>query len=175
MGISVSRRKVSSDTRGAQGAPHVVDRLGYLPLRKDEVAARLVGGDGPDVVVFEGGQPALSAAVGVGDQNGRPQRIEESGNGRYVYPDVQRTGIGGHLPEELIECLRFARELDAGVKFPIGAEAEDAEPELVVRGATCSRPDGSCDRPGRGPVDQVGRPDSGTAGRSSGNLHDRRE
>src|SRR5436853_109381 len=66
------------------------------------------------------------------DENPRPYLVEERRDGLYVHPRIVRAGVGCHLPEELVERLRVARELHAGVEVRPRPNAEDAEPELLV-------------------------------------------
>ena len=69
-----------------------------------------------------------------GDQDARSQGVKKRRDGRYIEVDVQRTGIRRHLPIKLVQRRRLLRKLDTGVKLPVGAEAKDAEPQLVIGG-----------------------------------------
>src|SRR4051812_14549275 len=68
----------------------------------------------------------------MGDENARPDLVEQCRNGLRIHLRVVGAGVRDHLPEELVERIRVARELDARIQVWPGAEPEDAEPELLV-------------------------------------------
>src|SRR6266702_4785075 len=77
-------------------------------FREHEVASRLVGNDGTDILVFYRGEPSWTATLRVGHEDSGPDLVEQSRNAIRDHPDVERPGIGRHGTEVLIEGFRIA-------------------------------------------------------------------
>gem|GEM_PF-3836672 len=101
-------------------------------FRKNEVAARLIGDHCTDIGTLDDSVPPHSAAVRMGDEYSISDLVEQRRNGIRVHFYIDRTDVGRHLAEVLVQSFRVLGKLDARVEVRPYPNPEHIEPELLV-------------------------------------------
>src|SRR5690606_11058069 len=82
--------------------------------------------------------------MGMCYQNPIPDSIEKGRNSSCICIKVNRTCIGGNLPEKLIQCFRVFIKLNFRIECCPHSQAKNPEPKLIVRsrrnGSRCGTP-----------------------------------
>src|SRR5690606_4946108 len=131
-------------------------RFGQFSLGKEETAVGFVGHHSFNPVIFDGGKPARTATLRMGDKDAISDLIEQRRNGVRDYIGIKASGIRRHLPEELFQRRCILWKLHIRKVIGIIADPELGKPELLIRsgGYTCRHgaPSGI---PAPGLVDQI--------------------